>query len=108
MAAQSKDPDYALLGLAPVLLFLFLNTYYLALEQSFRISYDNFVRTLHEEGGANPNQLYLMPKGTPIKKQAWISVRSVSIWLFYLALVLVIGLMWQSASILKLLPFSRP
>ena len=40
LVARTDTIDYALLALLPTLLFLFLDAYYLALEQVFRNSYE--------------------------------------------------------------------
>ena len=40
LVARTEQPDYALLALLPTALFLFLDAYYLALEQVYRKSYE--------------------------------------------------------------------
>ena len=47
LVAQTKTPSYTLLALIPTGLFLCLDLYYLALERTFRRSYNAFVRKLH-------------------------------------------------------------
>lgn len=44
---DKKQPSYVLIALIPVLLFFFLDTYYLALERGFRDVYNDFVQKLH-------------------------------------------------------------
>ena len=44
LVARTGEPHHALLALAPALLFLLLDAYYLALERAFRNSYDAFGR----------------------------------------------------------------
>lgn len=47
LVLRVDKPDYILVALAPTVLFLFLDTYYLALERGFRKSYKAFVKKLH-------------------------------------------------------------
>ena len=63
LVARTEQPDYALIALLPAILFLILDTYYLALERDFRNSYDCFVRNLHS-GELKSGDLYkLAPTG---------------------------------------------
>ena len=43
LVARVERPDYILIALAPAYLFLFLDTYYLALERGFRKSYETYL-----------------------------------------------------------------
>ena len=47
LVARTEKPEYALIALIPAALFLILDTYYLALEQGFRETYNAFVRKLN-------------------------------------------------------------
>ena len=93
LVARTGAPAYALLALIPTALFLFLDAYYLALEQAFRRSYDSFVDKLHV-GAVSLADLYVVKPGRPIGRQMLVSLRSTSVWLFYLALVMAILLVW--------------
>ena len=94
LVARTATPDYALLALLPTLLFLFLDAYYLALEQVFRNSYNAFVRKLHSDGAVGLSDLYVVRPVGAVNKQMLVSLRSTSIWPFYLALVVAILLVW--------------
>ena len=94
LVARTATPDYALLALLPTLLFLFLDAYYLALEQVFRNSYNAFVRKLHSDGAVALSDLYVVRPAGPVNKQMLVSLRSTSVWPFYLALVVAILLVW--------------
>ncbi len=94
LVARTATPDYALLALLPTLLFLFLDAYYLALEQVFRNSYNAFVRKLHSDGAVGLSDLYVVRPVGAVNKQMPVSLRSTSIWPFYLALVAAILLVW--------------
>jgi hypothetical protein len=74
-------------------LFLFLDAYYLALEQAFRRSYETFVDRLHD-GTVTLADLYVVKPGRPVGRQMLVSLRSTSIWPFYFALVVAILLVW--------------
>ena len=94
LVARSATPGFALLALLPTLLFLFLDAYYLALEQVFRNSYNAFVRKLHSDGAVGLSGLYVVRPAGPVNKQMLVSLRSTSVWPFYLALTVAILLVW--------------
>ena len=48
LVARTGEPRHALIALIPTLLFLFLDSYYLALERAFIGSQNAFVAKLHE------------------------------------------------------------
>lgn len=93
LVARTGAPAFALLALIPALLFLFLDAYYLALEQAFRRSYDSFVDKLHD-GTVMLSDLYVVKPGRPVGRQMLVSLRSTSVWPFYVALVVAILLVW--------------
>ena len=93
LVARTGAPAYALLALIPTTLFLSLDAYYLALEQTFRHSYDAFVAKLHD-GAVTLSDLYVVKPGRPVGRQMLVSLRSTSVWPFYLALVVAILLVW--------------
>lgn len=93
LVARTGAPAFALLALIPAVLFMFLDAYYLALEQAFRRSYDSFVDKLHD-GAVTLADLYVVKPGRPIGRQILVSLRSTSVWPFYLALVVAILLVW--------------
>ena len=93
LVARTGAPAFALLALIPAVLFLFLDAYYLALEQAFRRSYESFVDRLHA-GAVALSDLYVVKPGRPIGRQMLVSLRSTSVWPFYLALVVAILLVW--------------
>jgi hypothetical protein len=68
--ADKGKPDFAWITLIPVILFCFLDAYYLGLEQGFRNTYNEFVKKL-QNGVATPKDLFLViPKRTVKKHQA--------------------------------------
>ena len=106
LVARTDTTDYALLSLLPTLLFLFLDAYYLALEQGFRDSYNAFVRKLHDNEEVELSDLYTVEPGSRVRRQLFVNlIKSFSIWPFYLMLVIAIALVWQFNCIKTLLGF---
>ncbi len=93
LVAQTGEPQHALIALAPMILFLALDTYYLALERCFRRSYTTFVKKLHS-GKMDSSALYVVAPIGSIPKQFFACLLSFSIWPFYLALTGMIALAW--------------
>ena len=94
LTAQSDVAAYALLGMVPTVLFLLLDTYYLALERGFRRSYDSFVTKVHS-GEVNLSDLYVVRPACSVSKQMLVSLRSPAVWPFYLMLVIAVVLVWK-------------
>ncbi|MCP4566711.1 MAG: hypothetical protein GY841_03920 [FCB group bacterium] len=86
MIADKGKPEFALIAIIPAILFLVLDTYYLALEKMFRASYNSFIDKLHS-GKLESSDLYaVIPKGSMFKT-FFLSLISFSIWPFYLTLL---------------------
>ena len=105
LVARTDTSDYALLALLPTLLFLFLDAYYLALEQVFRNSYNAFVRKLPGDDGIVLTDLYVVRPVGAVNKQMLVSLRSTAVWPFYLMLVVAIALVWKFDCVKALLGF---
>lgn len=89
IVADKGEQNYAYIALLPTLLFLALDAYYLALEKSFRASYNDFVRKVHA-GLAVPDDLFaVQPKGSESEHQRSALV-SFSVWGFYGTLALMV------------------
>lgn len=84
------------LAFIPAVLFLFLDTYYLALERAFRDSYNAFVGKLHKGEVALSDLYVVRPRGR-IGWQFAQSLGSSAIWPFYNVLVILIWLVWKLA-----------
>lgn len=67
---NKEKSSYVWITLIPVLLFCFLDAYYLGLEQGFRVTYNEFVRKLQNGAATNKDLFVVMPKGTIKKHQA--------------------------------------
>ena len=93
LVARTGEPRHALLALAPTLLFLLLDAYYLALERAFRKSYDAFVAKLHTGGLATADLYVVKPTGMGIGL-VWACIRASSVWPFYVVLIATIAIAW--------------
>lgn len=89
IVADKGKPNFAYIALLPTLLFLALDAYYLALEKSFRASYNEFVRKVHA-GLAVPDDLFaVQPRGSESMHQRS-ALASFSVWGFYGTLALLV------------------
>lgn len=86
---ENIQAKYTLIAMIPTLLFLVLDTYYLALEKMFRNSYNSFIEKLHKNQ-ITPSDLYVVSPTGNIFKSFFCSLKSFSIWPFYLMLFLMI------------------
>ena len=93
VVARTGEPQHALIALAPTLLFLFLDAYYLALERAFIRSYSAFVSKLHGGELACSDVYRVTPAGMGLTLVAR-CLGSVSIWLFYPLVAVTILLAW--------------
>ena len=94
LVARTGEPQHALIALVPTLLFLFLDSYYLALERAFIRSQNAFVDKLHQ-GELEPGDVYrIVPAGMGLLLVGR-CLASVSIWLFYALVVATVVLAWQ-------------
>lgn len=89
IVADKGKPSYALIAGVPTLLFLVLDTYYLALERCFRQSYNKFIEKLHV-GRIVAADLYAVTPTGSVVRTFFASLGSFSIWPFYATLGLMI------------------
>ena len=80
--------DYVWIVLIPVLLFGFLDAYYLGQERAFRRTYSDFVDRMHV-GSASVSEVYKVapPKGFSVVQATFASLRSFAIYPFYGTLI---------------------
>lgn len=94
LVARTGEPQHALIALIPTLLFLALDSYYLALERSFIKSQNAFVTKLHA-GELESGDVYrVVPTGMGLLLVGK-CLGSVSIWLFYLPVGALTIVAWQ-------------
>ena len=89
IVADKSKPDYAWIGLFPTILFLSLDTYYLALEKGFRATYNLFIDKLHSKQITSEDLYSVMPSGN-IWSHRLKAITSFSIWGFYSGVIILI------------------
>ena len=89
MVADKEKTEYALIALLPIIIFAALDSYYLTLEKSFRNSYNEFIDKLHYRSLETKDLYAIYPKGDILKLQLD-SLKSFSIWGFYIPLFVLV------------------
>lgn len=96
--ADKDKPNYVWISAVPILLFLILDSYYLALERQFRSVYNEFIRKLHFGSATVDDVFFVAPRVGALATSAEIvkAIGSISVWPFYvlLALLLLIVRAW--------------
>ena len=94
LVARTESAEHALIALIPTLLFLFLDSYYLALERAFIASQNAFVTKLHG-GELIPADVYrVVPKGMGWRLVGRCLLGSMSILPFYVLLATTVLAAW--------------
>jgi len=93
--ADKSNPVYVWVSLVPI--FLFLDSYYLGLEQRFRDSYNTIIRRLHT-GVAEIEDVFIVNPGGG----SWLTLKStlkaafsLSFWPFYSLLLVMLGIVYK-------------
>ena len=94
LVARTGEPQHALIALVPTLLFLFLDSYYLALERAFIRSQNAFVVKLQSYELQRSDVYRVVPTGMGWRLVGRCLFGSVSIWPFYLLVTVTILLTW--------------
>lgn len=89
IVADKGKPEYAWIAMLPTIVFAALDAYYLALEKSFRNSYNDFISKVHNRTLIESDLYSVIPKGSMSYLQ-WESVKSFSVWGFYISLAVLI------------------
>ncbi len=89
LVSDKGNGDHALIALVPAVAFLFIDTYYLALERRFRVSYNQFVDKLNV-GTVQGVDLYAIKPAGDSVREFGNALFSFSIWPFYGTLIVVI------------------
>ena len=95
LVARTGNAEHATIALAPTVLFLVLDAYYLSLERGFRRSYDYFVGRVHEKQVATSDLYTVAPSGSIAKGVFWAMFRSFSVLPFYLVVTVTVLLAWR-------------
>ena len=94
LIARTGEANHALIALAPAVLFLMLDSYYLGLERAFRGSYTSFVSKVHGES-VSTDDLYSVNTSGPILRHFfWALFRSFSILPFYIIVIATVIITW--------------
>ena len=93
LGAGMTEFEHLWIAYAPLILFLGLDMYYLALERRFRSSYNAFLQKLRNDDVMAADLFGVTPAGSAVS--SWIAtLGSLAIWPFYLALAGVIAVVW--------------
>ena len=95
LVAQTGTADHATIALAPTLLFLILDAYYLSLERGLRRSYSDFVGKVHDDKLSITDLYAIAPRGSIAKGLVWAMFRSFSVLPFYLVVTATVVLSWR-------------
>lgn len=98
IVADKGKPRFVWISVFPVLLFLFLDAYYLSLEVRFRDRYNDFIRKLHADE-ASIEDLYIVTPGEGFRNITRSTIKalfSLSVWPFYglLIAMMIIMRLW--------------
>ncbi|MXY21885.1 MAG: hypothetical protein F4Y49_11190 [Dehalococcoidia bacterium] len=95
LVARTGKADHILIALAPTVLFLVLDAYYLGLEQGFRASYNAFVAKVHK-ASVSTTDLFTVETSGPIPRHFLSAVfRSFSVLPFYVTVAATTVIAWQ-------------
>lgn len=89
IVADKGKPQYAWIAMLPTIVFAALDMYYLALEKSFRRSYNEFIDKLHANS-LKASDLYSVELSGNFIKLLFESIQSFSIWGFYVSMAILI------------------
>ncbi|TLE08501.1 hypothetical protein D2923_18185 [Vibrio cholerae] len=89
IVADKGKPDYAWIALLPTVIFACLDAYYLALEKSFRETYNKFVQKLHNKRLVS-SDLYAIKPQDKMSIHQFNTIKSLSVWGFYIPLIFLI------------------
>lgn len=89
--ADKEKPNYVWTALLPVVLFFFLDAYYLAQERSFRLTYNDFVKKIQTNSVSASDLFIVAPiKGFNVPKATFEAVFSFAVYPFYVTLIVLL------------------
>lgn len=94
LVASTQQLNLVYFTLLPICLFYILDVYYLALEKSFRASYEQFVSDVHADKPLD-NLYELRPCGKiwQYRKEAFYSFSTTGFYVLFIAIVVILGCM---------------
>ncbi|MEB4593034.1 hypothetical protein VSS37_18790 [Candidatus Thiothrix sp. Deng01] len=91
VVAKDGINQAAILAGIPIILFCFLDTYYLALEKQFRAAYNSFLNDLHN-GVLTVDKLYKVITNGKLPRTFLEALLSLAVWPFYLGMLGLVAL----------------
>jgi hypothetical protein len=91
LISDKGQPNLIIIAIIPIIIFLFLDTYYLALERSFRGGYNVMLEKIHQQT-FGLNDLYQVKPDNKLLKHFLLSLLSHSIYPFYIGMLVFIAL----------------
>ncbi len=89
VVADKSKPEYAIIAIIPIILFMVLDAYYLGLEKGFRDSYNSFIKKIHTKEIKIDDLFSVKPEGN-VFKLTFLSLQSFSVYPFYITLFIMI------------------
>ena len=89
VVAEKAKSDYVEIAYIPIIIFYLLDSYYLALEKRFRMSYNIFIDRLHDRLVESKDLYAMTPTVSAISSDAT-ALLSISAWPFYILLALMV------------------
>lgn len=89
LVVDKAKPEYASISLVPILIFFFLDSYYLALERQFRDLYNSFITKLHNDK-ATIEDVFIVSPSKDIVCSIFKALFSISVLPFYTTLACIV------------------
>ena len=97
LVADKAQPEYVWIAIAPIIVFLALDSYYLGLERLFRDQYNAFIGKIHS-GTVQVEDLFVVTPGAGSATQilsAFSAFFSIAVWPFYTMLVIMLVVIYE-------------
>ena len=91
---NSDKQQYVYVAFIPIIMFMLLDCYYLAMEKSFRAKYNAFIQKLHENQATKSDLFVVSPEKAIESSDLIESIKSISVYPFYLSLSVIIAGLW--------------
>lgn len=82
--------EYINIGIAPIILFGLLDSYYLTMETLFRNRYNSFIEKLHSNAVGKNDLFVVSPQENVTTRLILKSLKSISIYPFYLVFITIV------------------
>ena len=91
---NSNKQEYVFVAVIPIIMFMLLDCYYLAMEKNFRARYNTFIQKLHANQATRSDLFVVSPEETLKTSHMLESISSISVYPFYLSLTVIIAGLW--------------